>query len=94
MVSVENSRSGQRFQSTLQSPKWRIARRPVNSLLCLVVEGPFGVREKKTTRPISYAKTPLQNQECRLTVLDELVGGDIANGDTGHFGGCEGGCRR
>jgi hypothetical protein len=43
---------------------------------------------------ISYAKTLLQVQGCRLTVLDELVGGDIANGDTGHFGGCEGGCRR
>ena len=60
---------------------------------CLVVERPSQVREK-ITAPISYAKTPLQLQECRLTVLDELVGGDIANGDTGHFGGCEGGCRR
>lgn len=66
----------------------------MNRPLCLVVERPSNVREKKTTRPISYAKTPLQHQECRLTVLDELVGGDIANGDTGHFGGCEGGCRR
>lgn len=29
-----------------------------------------------------------------LTVGNELVGSDIADGDTGHFGGCEGGCRR